>query len=51
VDIPVGFLLGYLDSVTSKDPEAETHVGIARQYDELEVRSLTGAGAEQAVPH
>ena len=45
MDIPVGFLLGYLDSVTSKDPEAET------RYDELEVRSLTGAGAEQAVPH
>ena len=45
MDIPVGFLLGYLGSVTSKDPEAEA------RYDELEVRSLTGAGAEQAVPH
>ena len=45
ISIPVGFLLGYLGSITSKDSEAEA------RYDELEVRSLTGAGAEQAVPH
>ena len=45
VSIPLGFLLGYLGSVTSRDPEAE------EAYDELEVRALTGAGAESAVVH
>jgi cation/acetate symporter len=45
VSIPIGFLLGYLGSVTSREPEAEA------AYDELEVRSLTGAGAEAAVKH
>jgi cation/acetate symporter len=45
VSIPLGFLLGYIGSVTSREPEAET------AYDELEVRSLTGAGAEGAVAH
>jgi cation/acetate symporter len=45
VSIPVGFLLGWLGSVTSSDPEAEA------AYDELEVRALTGAGAEGAVTH
>jgi cation/acetate symporter len=45
VSIPLGFLFGYLGSVTSKEPEAE------EAYDELEVRSLTGAGAEGAVFH
>ncbi|MEO5710323.1 MAG: cation acetate symporter [Nocardioidaceae bacterium] len=43
VSIPVGFLLGYLGSVTSTEPES------AAAYDELEVRALTGAGAEGAV--
>jgi cation/acetate symporter len=45
VSIPIGFLLGYLGSVTSKEPEAE------ERYTELEVRALTGAGAEVAVKH
>jgi cation/acetate symporter len=45
VSIPLGFLLGYLGSVTSKEPDA------AERYTELEVRALTGAGAEVAVKH
>ena len=45
VSIPLGFLFGYLGSVTSREPEAEA------AYDELEVRALTGAGAEGAVSH
>jgi cation/acetate symporter len=45
VSIPLGFLFGYLGSVLSKDSDAEA------AYDELEVRSLTGAGAERAVTH
>ena len=45
VSIPLGFLLGWLGTVTSREPEAE------ERYDELEVRSLTGAGAEAAVHH
>jgi len=45
VSIPIGFLLGYLGSVTSKEPDAE------ERYTELEVRALTGAGAEVAVKH
>ncbi|MGL5810392.1 MAG: solute symporter family protein [Nocardioides sp.] len=45
VSIPLGFLLGYLGTVTSKDQEA------VDEYGELEVRSLTGAGAEAAVRH
>ncbi|MGH3332517.1 MAG: solute symporter family protein [Nocardioidaceae bacterium] len=45
VSIPVGFLLGYLGSITSREPEAEA------AYEELEVRALTGAGAEGAVSH
>jgi cation/acetate symporter len=45
VSIPLGFLFGYLGSVTSRDLEAEA------AYDELEVRALTGAGAEGAVTH
>jgi cation/acetate symporter len=46
ISIPVGFLLGWLGAVTSSpDPEADA------KYDELEVRALTGAGAETAVTH
>jgi cation/acetate symporter len=45
VSIPLGFLLGYLGSITSKEPEAE------ERYTELEVRALTGAGSEVAVQH
>ncbi|CAM3571415.1 solute symporter family protein [Nocardioides zeicaulis] len=45
VSIPLGFLLGYLGTITSKEPSAE------ERYTELEVRALTGAGAEQASTH
>jgi len=45
ISIPAGFLLGWLGSITSTEPEA------ADSYEELEVRSLTGAGAEAAVHH
>ncbi len=45
VSIPLGFFFGWLGTVTSKDQEA------IDRYDELEVRSLTGAGAEGAVVH
>ncbi|CAA9518170.1 MAG: Putative symporter YjcG [uncultured Solirubrobacteraceae bacterium] len=45
VSIPLGFFFGWLGTVTSKDQEA------LDRYDELEVRSLTGAGAEGAVAH
>jgi cation/acetate symporter len=45
ISIPLGFLFGYVGSITSREPEAEA------AYDELEVRSLTGAGAEGAVIH
>jgi cation/acetate symporter len=45
ISIPLGFFLGWLGSVTSREPEA------ADRHTELEVRALTGAGAEQAVHH
>jgi cation/acetate symporter len=45
ISIPMGFLLGYLGTVTSREPSAE------EAYDELEVRALTGAGAEGAISH
>ncbi|KAJ1684652.1 hypothetical protein LUZ63_020407 [Rhynchospora breviuscula] len=45
VSIPVGFLLGFVGAKTSHEPEAQA------RYDELEVRSLTGAGAEGPVSH
>jgi cation/acetate symporter len=45
VSIPLGFFLGWLGSVTAKESEAED------RYTELEVRALTGAGAEKAVKH
>jgi cation/acetate symporter len=45
VSIPLGFLLGYLGTVTSREPESE------ERYTELEVRALTGAGSEKAVIH
>ncbi len=45
VSIPLGFFFGWLGSVTSKEPDA------IDKYTELEVRALTGAGAEQAVQH
>lgn len=45
ISIPLGFFFGWLGTVTSRDEEAEA------RYDELEVRSLTGAGSEKAVVH
>ena len=45
VSIPLGFLLGFIGTVTSREPEAED------RFTELEVRALTGAGAEGAVHH
>ena len=45
VSIPLGFFFGWLGTVLSKPETGE------RSYDELEVRALTGAGAETAVRH
>ena len=44
VSIPLGFILGYIGTVTSKEFNAA-------KYAEMEVRSLTGHGAEGAVIH
>ncbi|RYY47223.1 MAG: cation acetate symporter [Actinomycetales bacterium] len=41
VSIPFGFFMGWLGTVTSKETESEA------RFAELEVRSLTGAGAEK----
>ena len=45
VSIPLGFFFGWLGTVTAREPAAED------RFTELEVRALTGAGAEQAVQH
>lgn len=45
VSIPLGFLLGYIGTMSKREPEAED------RFTELEVRALTGAGAESAVHH
>ncbi|WP_109507897.1 cation acetate symporter [Nocardioides speluncae] len=45
VSIPLAFFLGWLGTVTSKELAAE------ERFTELEVRALTGAGAETAVKH
>jgi cation/acetate symporter len=45
ISIPAGFFFGWLGTVTSREVEAEA------AFDELEVRALTGAGAEQAIKH
>ncbi|WP_345751922.1 solute symporter family protein [Microbacterium rhizophilus] len=45
VSIPIGFLLGWIGSLTSKGSEDP------RLAAEMEVRSLTGHGAEKAVNH
>ncbi len=45
VSIPIGFLLGYLGTISSRETASEDW------YDELEVRALTGAGAEKAIAH
>jgi cation/acetate symporter len=45
VSVPLAFLLGWLGSVTDKNLED------AEKAAEMEVRSLTGAGAEKATEH
>ncbi|GAB3400223.1 solute symporter family protein [Flindersiella endophytica] len=45
ISIPIGFLCGWLGTVLSKDTTSQD------RYDELEVRALTGSGAEGATPH
>ncbi len=45
VSIPFGFLCGIVATLLSKDTTSQ------QRYNELEVRSLTGAGAEKAVAH
>ena len=45
VSIPLGFFLGWLGSVTSRRVEDP------RKAAEMDVRSLTGFGAEKATPH
>ncbi|HEY0239255.1 MAG TPA: cation acetate symporter [Friedmanniella sp.] len=45
VSIPIGFLCGIVGTFASKDTTSQ------ERYDELEVRSLTGAGIEKAVSH
>ncbi|MFD5243347.1 cation acetate symporter [Amycolatopsis sp. NPDC058340] len=44
VSIPIAFFLGWLGTVLSKEHNQ-------KKYAEMEVRSLTGAGAEKAVRH
>ena len=44
VSIPLGFLFGYLGTIMSKEYNEA-------KYAEIEVRSLTGVGAEKAVMH
>ena len=45
VSIPLGFFLGWLGTVTSRTKESPLLAA------EMEVRSLTGFGAEKAVDH
>jgi len=45
VSIPLGFILGWLGSITSRTVESKQLAA------EMEVRSLTGFGAEKAVEH
>ncbi|MGM1058191.1 solute symporter family protein [Saccharothrix sp. Mg75] len=44
VSIPVAFILGYVGTVLSKENDKE-------KYAEMEVRALTGVGAEKATAH
>ncbi|KAA5824940.1 cation acetate symporter [Saccharopolyspora hirsuta] len=44
VSIPLSFFFGWLGTVLSREHDAD-------KYAEMEVRSLTGAGAERAVAH
>jgi cation/acetate symporter len=45
VSIPIGFLLGFLGTISSRALPAE------ERYTERAVRALTGAGSEQAISH
>jgi cation/acetate symporter len=45
ISIPLAFFLGWLGTVTSREASSEA------KYAEMEVRSLTGAGAEKASVH
>jgi cation/acetate symporter len=45
ISIPFGFFMGWLGTVTTRD------VADPAKWAELEVRSLTGAGAEKATVH
>jgi cation/acetate symporter len=45
VSIPLGFLFGFLGTLSAREPAAE------EGFTELEVRALTGAGSEKAVIH
>jgi cation/acetate symporter len=45
VSIPLAFLLGYLGTISSKERSS------SEKFAEMEVRSLTGAGAEKATSH
>ncbi len=45
VSIPLAFFLGWLGTITAKEIAAE------ERYTELEVRALTGGGAEQMTEH
>jgi cation/acetate symporter len=45
VSIPLAFILGYVGTITSKERSS------AAKFAEMEVRSLTGAGAERASVH
>ena len=44
VSIPLGFALGWLGTVTSKEFNED-------KYAEMEVRSLTGHGVAEAIDH
>ncbi|MFZ5850997.1 MAG: cation acetate symporter [Actinomycetota bacterium] len=45
ISIPAGFFFGWLGTMLRREPAAEL------RFEELEVRALTGAGAEKAVAH
>ena len=45
ISIPLGFLLGWVGTMTSKERSSP------EKFAEMEVRSLTGAGAEKSVEH
>ena len=45
ISVPLAFFLGWLGSVTSKNEVNDA------KFAEMEVRSLTGAGAEKAISH